>query len=143
VHPYTYTHAPRVLAQIDNLVAINSAVEVDMTGQVNSEVANGRYVGAIGGQVDFMHAAARAPKGCSIIAIASSTDGGGASRIRVQVDTVTCARSEVDFVVTEYGVAELRGCSMRERMRRMIAVAHPDFREGLERDGAARLRRGF
>jgi acyl-CoA hydrolase len=143
VMPYTYTHAPSVLAQIDNLVAINSAVEVDVTGQVNSEVANGRYVGAIGGQVDFMHAAARAPRGCSIIALPSTSDGAAASRIRVQVDTVTCARSEVDFIVTEYGAADLRSCPLRERMRRLIAIAHPDFREALEREAEPRLRRGY
>jgi acyl-CoA hydrolase len=132
-----------VLAKIPNLVAINSALQVDVTGQVNAEVANDRYIGAIGGQVDFMHAAARAPDGCSIIALPSTVEGEGSSRIRLQVDTVTCARSEVDFVVTEYGVADLRGCSLPERMRRLIDIAHPQFRESLEREAAPWLARGF
>jgi acyl-CoA hydrolase len=143
VHPYEYTHSAGVLARIPNLVAVNSALEVDLTGQVNAEVADGRYIGAIGGQVDFMHAATRAPDGCSIIAIPSTAAAGKVSRIRTSVETVTCARSEVDFVVTEQGVADLRCQPLRERMRRMLAIAHPDFRETLEREAHGRLARGY
>ena len=143
VHPYEYTHSAAVLAQIHNLVAVNSAVEVDITGQVNAEVADGRYVGAVGGQVDFTHAATRSAGGCSIIALPSTAAGGRVSRICAQVQTVTTARSEVDFVVTEHGAANLRGQSLRERMRRMIAIAHPPFQEALEREAHRRLRQGF
>jgi acyl-CoA hydrolase len=143
VHPYEYTHSAGVLARIPNLVAVNSALEVDLTGQVNAEVADGRYIGAIGGQVDFMHAATRAPDGCSIIAIPSTAAAGKVSRIRTSVETVTCARSEVDFVVTEHGVADLRCQPLRERIRRMLAIAHPDFRETLEREAHGRLARGY
>lgn len=143
VHPYEYTHNASVLARIPNLVAVNSALEVDLTGQVNAEVTDGRYMGGVGGQVDFMHAATRAPDGCSIIAMPSTAAGGKLSRIRASVETVTCARSEVDFVVTEHGVADLRGQSFRQRMRRMIDIAHPGFREALERDSHSRLTRGF
>jgi acyl-CoA hydrolase len=143
VHPYEYTHSAAVLAKIPNLVAINSALQVDLTGQVNAEVVGGRYIGAIGGQVDFMHAAARAPSGCSIIALPSTVEGSGESRIRLHVDTVTCARSEVDYIVTEFGAAELKGKSLRERMLRMIAVAHPDHRESLTRDAHSHLARRF
>ncbi len=143
VHPYEYTHGASVLAQIHNLVAVNSAVEVDITGQVNAEVADGRYVGAVGGQVDFMHAATRAADGYSIIALPSTAAGGRVSRIRAEVQTVTSARSEVDFVVTEHGAANLRGQSLRERMRRMIAIAHPQFQESLEREAHQRMRQGF
>lgn len=142
VEPFEYTHAAEVLARIPNLVAINSAIEVDITGQVNAEFANGRYVGAVGGQVDFMHAANRAERGCSIIALPSSV-GGRVSRILGNVETVTCARSDVDYIVTEHGVANLRGQPMRQRMRRMIAIADPAFRAELEREAHAREQRGF
>jgi acyl-CoA hydrolase len=143
VHPFEYTHSAGILARIDNLVAVNSAVEVDITGQVNAEVADGRYIGAVGGQVDFMHAATRSAGGYSIIALPSTAAGGRVSRIRTEVQTVTSARSEVDFVVTEYGVANLRGQPLRMRMHRMIAIAHPHFQETLEREAHHRLRQGF
>lgn len=143
VQPYEYTHVPGVLAQIHNLVAINSAIEVDITGQVNAEMTGGRYIGAVGGQVDFMHAATHAPDGCSIIALPSIAAGNTISRITASVDTVTCARSDVDFVITEQGVADLRAQPLRERMRRMIAIAHPDFREALSEQAHRRLACGF
>jgi acyl-CoA hydrolase len=142
VHPYEYTHAAAVLATIHNLVAINSALQVDIMGQVNAETADGVYIGAVGGQVDFMHAATRAREGCSIIAL-PSTAGEGRSRITAQVHTVTCARSEVDFVVTEYGVADLRAQPLRQRMRRLIDIAHPDFRESLDSAAGDRFKWGF
>jgi acyl-CoA hydrolase len=143
VHPYEYTHAAGILANIHNLVAINSALQVDITGQVNAEMVNGRYIGGVGGQVDFMHAAACSREGCSIIALPSTAEGEGRSRILLQVDTVTCARSDVEFVVTEYGIADLRGRSLRDRMHQMINIAHPDYRESLERDAAPLIARGF
>jgi acyl-CoA hydrolase len=143
VVPYEYTHDPGQLARIDNLVAINSAIEVDLTGATNAERVGSRYVGAVGGQVDFIGAASRSLSGCSIIALSSTADGGKKSRISAQIAPVTCARSEVDFVVTEYGAADLRGRSIRERVRRMILIAHPLFREQLERDSEAILRRGY
>ena len=143
VHPYEYTHNAAVLARIPNFVAVNSAAEVDVMGSVNSEMVEGRYVGAIGGQVDFMHAANRAPQGCSIIALPSTTESGATSRIRARVETVTCARSEVDFVITEHGAADLRGLSLRQRIPRMIGIADPKFREALERESYELLRRGF
>lgn len=142
VHPYEYTHGAASLAQIDNLVTVNSAVEVDLTGQANAEIAANRYVGGVGGQIDFMHAGARAHNGCSIIALPSTAAGGRVSRIQPQVTTVTCARSEIDYVVTEIGVADLRGRSMKERVAQMLSVAHPDFREELERDAFDRLELG-
>jgi acyl-CoA hydrolase len=143
VHPYEYTHSAAVLARLHNLVALNSAIEVDLTGQANAEMSGGRYLGAVGGQLEFMHAGTRSPAGCSIIALPSTAAGGTVSRIRANVDVVTCPRSEVDFVVTEYGCAELRGQALRERIRRMIGIAHPDFREELERAAYPMLARGF
>lgn len=143
VRPYAYTHAAAVLAQLDNLVAINGAVEVDITGAVNAETVGGRYVGGVGGQVDYMHAAARARHGRSVAILPATAAGGRISRITMAVETVTTARSDVDCVVTEYGRADLRGQPLRERIRRMIAIAHPDFREELDRAGHERLRRGY
>ena len=143
VDPFDYTHLGATTARIANLVAINSAVEVDITGQVNAEITGGRYIGAVGGQVDFMHAASGARQGCSIIALPSTAATGKFSRILDKVDNVTCARSEVDYVVTEHGVADLRGQPMRSRISRMIAIADPAFRDQLERQAHARLKQGF
>jgi acyl-CoA hydrolase len=88
-----------------------------------------------------MHVASRTPNGCSIVALPSTA--GEASRIRASIETVTCPRSEIDFIVTEHGAAALRGQPLRERIRRMVAIAHPDFRESLEREAHSMLKRGF
>ncbi len=133
VLPPSYTHAQEVLRQIDNLVAINSAIEVDLTGQVNAETVDGVYMGAVGGQVDFVRGANAAKGGRAIIALPATAKGGTLSRIVPSVTTVTTARSDVDAIVTEFGVAELRGCSLAERQRRLIKIAAPQFRETLER----------
>jgi acyl-CoA hydrolase len=128
--PASYTHAPATLSALSGLVSINSAVEVDLTGQVNAEVRRGSYVGAIGGQSDFSRAAS-STGGRSIIAMRSRS--GSHSTITASVTTVTTARADVDYVVTEYGVAELRGRSLAERARRLSAVAAPEFRDELDR----------
>lgn len=131
--PVSYTHSARVLASIDGLHAINSALEVDLTGQANAEVLGNQYVGAIGGQVDFIRGAALSRGGRSILAL-PSTASSGASRIVARLSgPVTTARSDADAIVTEWGVAELAGQPLAERMRRMTAIAHPDHREALER----------
>lgn len=134
--PYSYTHAHRVLAQIDNFVAINSAIEVDLTGQVNAEVMQGQYVGATGGLVDFVRGALAAKQGKSIIALPSSTKAGTVSRIvsHLTDGCVTSSRCDADIVVTEWGAAQLRGQSLAERVKRMIAIAHPDHRDQLAQD---------
>jgi acyl-CoA hydrolase len=142
--PTSYTHDAGVLAQLDDLVTINSALEVDLTGQVNAEQSGPTYLGGTGGQVDFVRAGARSPGGHSIIALPSTARGGSISRITVRLSgPVTTARSDVDVIVTEYGAAELRGRTLAERARRLVAVAHPDFREDLEREAHAISRRGF
>ena len=130
-----YTHHPGVLATLHALHAINSAVEVDLSGQVNAELAAGRYLGAVGGQVDFMRGANASPGGRAIIALPSTTADGRRSRIVASLDgrPVTTPRSDADLVVTEFGVAELRGRSLPDRARRLIAIAHPAFQEELER----------
>jgi acetyl-CoA hydrolase len=112
-----YTHDAKVLSGIERFAAINSAVEVDLTGQVNSEVANGSYVGAVGGAPDFARAAGQSPGGVSIIMIPSS-------RIVERLGgPVTVPRSDAGIVVTEKGAADLRGCSLREREARLQNIA--------------------
>jgi len=128
-----YTHSQQVLARVQNLYAINSGIEVDLTGNVNSEVAAGRYLGAIGGQPDFVRGAFASPGGRAIIALPSTTPDGKHSRIVASLEgrPVTTTRADGDIVVTEYGVADLRGRSFSERAERLRAIAHPDFREDL------------
>ncbi|MBE1535561.1 acetyl-CoA hydrolase/transferase family protein [Actinomadura algeriensis] len=118
--PTSYTHDAGALARLDGLVTIDSAMEVDLTGQVNAEQSGTSYVGGTGGQVDFVRAGARSRGGRAIT-----------------------ARSDVDVVVTESGAAELKGRGIAERTRRLIAVAHPDFQEDLEREAHTVQRRGF
>ena len=126
-----YTHNQQVLARVQNLYAINSGIEVDLTGNVNSEVAAGRYLGAIGGQVDFVRGAIASPGGRAIIALPSTTPDGKQSRIVPSLDgrPVTTTRGDVDVVVTEYGVADLRGRSLSERTKRLRAIASANFRD--------------
>jgi acyl-CoA hydrolase len=128
-----YTHNPVVMARINRLYAINSAVEIDLTGQVNSEIAARRYLGAIGGQADFVRGAQLSPGGRAIIALSAATPDGKYSKIVPALSNVpvTTARADIDLVVTEYGVADLRGCSFGERARRLAAIAHPNFRDSL------------
>lgn len=140
----SYTHGDAILAELDNFVSINSATEVDLTGQVNAETAGPNYVGGTGGQVDYVRAGHRSRGGRSIIAFSSTARGDTLSRIVAHLGgPVTTARNDVDVVITEYGAAELRAQSLRERARRLIAIAHPSFRESLERDAHELLRRGF
>jgi acetyl-CoA hydrolase len=128
-----YTHNQQVLARVHKLYAINSGVEVDLTGNVNSEVAAGRYLGAIGGQPDFVRGAYASPGGRAIIALPSTTPDRKHSRIVASLGgrPVTTTRADVDIVVTEHGVADLRGRSFSERSARLAAIAHPDFRDDL------------
>jgi acetyl-CoA hydrolase len=130
-----YTHALGVTGSLHAFHAINAAIEVDLYGASNTEVAGGRYLGAIGGGVDFVRGGAASPGGRSILAFPSTTPDGKVSRIVASLDgrPVTGARSDADVVVTEHGVAELRGASLRERARQLLEIAHPDFRESLER----------
>ena len=128
-----YTHDNAVHARIPNLVGINSAIEIDLTGQVNAEVAGGRSIGMVGGHGDFSRGCLRSPGGRGIIALEATARGGAVSRIvpRLADGIVTTSRSDADIVVTEHGIAELRGRSVAERARALIAIAHPDFRRRL------------
>ncbi|MEU1983047.1 acetyl-CoA hydrolase/transferase C-terminal domain-containing protein [Nocardia sp. NPDC019395] len=142
--PTSYTHDAAVLAQLDKLVTLNSAMEVDLTGQVNAEQSGSAYLGGTGGQVDFVRAGARSRGGHAVIALPATAKRGTVSRITARLSgPVTTARSDVDVIVTEFGAAELAGCSLAERTRRLISVAHPDFREDLDRAASEIQRRGF
>ncbi|KWI47859.1 acetyl-CoA hydrolase [Burkholderia pseudomultivorans] len=128
-----YTHNPHVLRRIERFTAINSAVEVDLTGQVNAEVVGGTYVGAVGGVGDFLRAAQASRGGVPIVALPSTA--GAHSRIVTKLSgPVTVPRSDACVIVTEYGIADLRGLSLAQRVPKMIAIAHPDHRERLARE---------
>lgn len=142
--PTSYTHDAGVLGRLSRLVTINSALEVDLTGQVNAEQSGAAYLGGTGGQVDFVRAGARSPGGASLMVLGSTAKGGTLSKIVPGLSgPVTTARTEVDVVVTEYGAAELKGQSLAERARRLVAIAHPDFREELDRTAHEIAKRGF
>lgn len=126
-------HAPRVLARIPRLVAVNSAIEVDLAGQIGSELVRDRQVSGIGGSADFVEAGFGSDGGLSIVALPSTTPDGRHSRIvpRLGAGVVSLARHTPDAVVTEHGVAWLRGRTETERAEALTAVAHPDHRAGL------------
>ncbi len=140
----SYTHSASVLAQISRLVTINSALEVDLSGQVNAEQSGSAYMGGTGGQADFVRAGARSNGGRAIIALPATAKGGELSRICTGLSgPVTSMRTDVDVIITEFGAAELKGVSLAERARRLVAIAHPNFREDLEREAHAIAKRGF
>jgi acyl-CoA hydrolase len=111
--------------------AVNSAIEVDLTGEINAEVVGGRYVGAVGGQVDFYRAARASQDGLAIVALASMHANGDSRIVTTLSGPVTSLKSDVDLVVTEWGIADLRAASMRERSERLITVAAPQHRAAL------------
>jgi acetyl-CoA hydrolase len=133
-----YTHDPAVLAAQNELAAINSAIEVDLTGQANTETAAGRYIGAVGGAVDFARGAALSRGGIPILALPStavSPAGERVSRIVARLSgPATLGRADAGVIVTEYGVADLRGLPLPQRRERMLAIAHPDHRQALAAD---------
>lgn len=130
----SYTNDPRVIAAHEEMVAVNSAIEVDLTGQVCADSIGPKFWSGIGGQLDFIRGAARAPGGRPIIALPATALGGTRSRIVSQLAPgagVVTTRGDVYFVVTEYGVAALHGRSVRERAQALLDIAHPAFRESL------------
>jgi acetyl-CoA hydrolase len=140
-HPSDYVNDPFVISRHDKMVAINSALAVDLTGQVCADSLGRSVYSGVGGQVDFVRGAARAKGGKPVIALPSTARDGKVSRI---VDTladgsgVVTTRADVHYVVTEHGIARLYGKCLRERAQELIAVAHPDFRDELR--AAARKR---
>ena len=144
VRSAVYVQDEALLSRLPNFITVNTAVEVDLTGQVNAEQVGGDYIGGTGGQADYVRAGHRSSGGFAIIALPATAKGGSQSRIVLRLASgVTTARTDVDVVVTEFGAAELRAQSFRERACRLIAIAHPDFREGLERDAHELMRRGY
>ncbi|MCV6991685.1 acetyl-CoA hydrolase/transferase family protein [Mycobacterium timonense] len=131
VHPSSTAHNAAVLGRTPRLVSINTAIDVDVSGQVNSEVLRGRQISGVGGSLDFVDAASRSAGGLRVIALPSATPDGSRSRIVSSIATVTVPRSMVDAVVTEYGVARLDGRSVTERQQALIAIAHPEHRAAL------------
>jgi acetyl-CoA hydrolase len=128
-----HTHNVAVMAALPDFIGINTALEVDLTGQMNAETAGGRSIGMIGGHADFMRGCQLSAGGLGIVALPSTARGGKVSRIvpRLGDGVVTTARGEAGVVITEYGIADLRAKSVGERARALIAIAHPDFRRGL------------
>jgi acyl-CoA hydrolase len=136
MRPVDYTNDTAVIRRLRRMTAINSAIEIDLTGQVCADSVGHRLYSGIGGQMDFVRGAALAEDGRSIIALPSTTKDGRISRIVAQLQDgagVVTTRGHVQTVVTEWGVAELRGRSLGERARALIAIAHPDFRDDLWR----------
>lgn len=133
VRPVGELMDPGVLGSLRRFAALNSALEVDLTGQVNAEELPSGYVGGIGGQPELLRAAQRSPHGRSIVMLPSTTADGATSRIvrSLRTGSVTTLRSGVDFIVTEYGVADLRGRSLAERREALIAIAAPQHRAAL------------
>jgi acetyl-CoA hydrolase len=134
MHPVTFTNDPFVIARNDRMVSINSAIEVDLTGQVCADSIGHMLYSGIGGQLDFIRGAARSRGGRSIIALPSTAKGGAVSRIVAELRPgagVVTTRGDVHYVITEHGVANLHGRTLRDRAKALIAIAQPQFRETL------------
>lgn len=140
-HPCNYTNHPYIIGQNEKMVAINSAIEVDLTGQVCSDSIGTRIYSGFGGQLDFIRGAAQSKGGKPIIALPSTAKGGKVSKIvpTLQVGAgVVTTRADVHYVVTEHGVANLHGKNLRQRAEILISIAHPDFHDSLEEEAKKR-----
>ena len=137
MHPTEYCNNPFIIQQNDNMVAVNSCLQIDLTGQVVSDNLGKRIYSGFGGQVDFIRGAAASKNGRPIIAFLSTGKGGSLSRIvaeHPQGYGITTTRADVHWVATEYGIVDLWGLNRKQRARALIDLAHPDFREGLQED---------
>jgi itaconate CoA-transferase len=133
-YPVSYTNLPHVIAQNEKMISINSTIQVDLEGQCNSEFLDGSQFSGTGGQLDYVRGAFNSPGGMSFIAFYSTAQGGKVSRIVprfVEGTMVTTPRMDTHYLVTEYGVTNLKGKSTRRRALDIIGLAHPDFREEL------------
>jgi len=142
--PVDYVNHPAVIMQNSRMVSINSCIEVDLMGQIAAESIGLRQFSGVGGQVDFVRGASMAKGGKSIIAVPSTASGGKRSRIVsfvAQGAAITTSRNDVDYIVTEHGIAHLRGKTLRQRAQSLIAIAHPDFREELKAEFSRRFAR--
>ena len=146
MYPVDYVNDPYVIGQNDNLVSINSCVQVDIMGQVVSTSAGLRQISGVGGQVDFVRGANLSKGGRAIMAMPSTTGKGKISKIVPFLDqgsAVTTTRNEVNYVITEYGIAKLKGKSLRQRAEALIRIAHPDFRDELTAEFRRRYPRDY
>jgi acyl-CoA hydrolase len=137
MHPCDRTNDTALISKNDRVVAINSAIEIDLTGQVCADSMGHRIFSGIGGQMDFIRGAARSAGGKPIIALPSTAAGGTISRIALELKPgagVVTTRGHVRWVVTEYGAVDLHGKTLRERGEALISIAHPDFRASLLRE---------
>lgn len=144
MRPVDYVNDPRIIAQNDKMISINSCIEVDLMGQVASETIGLRQFSGTGGQVDYVRGAAWSKGGKSIMAMPSTAVGGKVSRIvpfLAHGSAVTTSRNDVDYVITEYGIAKLKGKTLKERARALIEIAHPNFREMLESEFYTRFKK--
>ena len=138
-YPVDYVNDPAVIAQNDNVVSVNSTVEMDLTGACNSEHIGGHQFSAAGGQLDFVRGSYASRGGKSVIAFASTTRGGTISKIVPRLSgPVTSPRNDTHYVATEYGVVNLKALSTTERAGALIGLAHPDYRGWLT-DNAQRM----
>lgn len=134
MYPIEYVNHPLVIAQNDNMVSINSCIEIDLMGQVVSDTIGIHQFSGVGGQVDFVRGATMSHGGRSIIALPSTAKQNSISKIVAKItdhSAVTTTRNDVNFVVTEFGIAQLKGRTMKERARALISIAHPNFRPAL------------
>jgi 4-hydroxybutyrate CoA-transferase len=135
--PSDYTHNQVTLAKINRLHAINSAIQVDLLGQINAETKEGIQISGVGGQTDFICGAALSKGGKSIIVTYTTSENGKKSRILPYMEkgaSITSLRHDVDYVVTEYGIAHLTGKTQRERATALIEISHPNFKDWLKRE---------
>lgn len=145
MHTVDYVNNPYVIAQNKDMVSINSALQVDLLGQVCADTLGPKQFSGVGGQVDFVRGAQLSDGGKAIIALPSTAKEGSLSRIVAQLSTgsaVTTSRNDVDYIVTEFGIAELKGKTVRQRIYNLISIAHPGFREELERNAYELFRYG-
>lgn len=134
MRPSIFTNDPFQISRNDNMVAINAALAVDLTGQVAADTVRGRFFSGIGGQVDFIRGAARSKGGRPIIALPSTAKNGTVSRIQAVFEEgagVVTSRGDIHYVVTEFGIADLWGKNIRQRVEALVGIAHPDFRAEL------------
>ena len=132
--PVDYVNDPAVICKNDNMISINAALEVDFFGQVCAESVGTKHMSGSGGQIDYVRGACQSKGGKSFIAFTSTAKGGTISKIKPILTPgaiCTTSKNDVDYIVTEYGIAHLRGRSLGERTKQLIAVAHPDFRDEL------------
>jgi 4-hydroxybutyrate CoA-transferase len=134
--PTKFVNDPFNISRNDNMVSINSAIEIDLTGQVCADSIGCRNYSGLGGQLDFVRGASRSRNGRSFIAMPSTAKKNTVSKIKLFLNPgagVTTTRGDVHYVVTEYGIADLKGKTIRERVKSLIKISHPDFREELEK----------